>query len=115
MTTKNDFKPAAVVLKKKLGALTFGALLRSIRLSEEETQDSFAMKLGMSKQQLSDIENNRKTVSAKLAASYAKKLRFSVEQFIKLSIQDSLAKNGLFYEINLLPVKKTQQDRQAHQ
>jgi transcriptional regulator with XRE-family HTH domain len=104
MNIKNDFKPAKITLEKKLGRLTLGKLLRAIRLGEDETQDIFSDKLNMSKQQLSDIENNRKSVSPKAAAEYAKKLGYSQEQFIKLALQDGLARNGLFYEVDLVRI-----------
>jgi transcriptional regulator with XRE-family HTH domain len=101
MRTKNNTKTASEILKTQVGHLTLGKLIRSIRLGEEETQETFSEKLEISKQQLSDIENDRKPVSAKSAALYAELLGYSEEQFIKLSIQDSLRRNGLFYAVEL--------------
>jgi len=103
MPTKNKPNAASTLLKNQLGRLTLGKLIRSIRLGEEETQEVFSEKLGMSKQQLSDIENDRKAVSSKSAAYYADILGYSEEQFIKLSIQDSLKRNGLMYDVDLRP------------
>jgi transcriptional regulator with XRE-family HTH domain len=99
MHTKN--KTAAEILKKQVGTLTLGKLIRSIRLGEAVTQDKFSEKLGISKQQLSDIENNRKSISAKSAALYAQLLGYSEEQFVKLSLQDNLRRNGLHYIVEL--------------
>lgn len=77
------------------GKLTLGKLLHAIRESEEKTQVEFSELLEISKQHLCDIEHNRKSVSPKLAAEYADKLGFSKEQFIRLSIQDALDRDGL--------------------
>ena len=78
-------------LEKDRGRLTLGRTLRSIRLSEGESQTNFAVKLGVSTQYLCDLEHNRKTVSAKKAQYFAEVLGYSQEQFIVLAIQDSLA------------------------
>jgi transcriptional regulator with XRE-family HTH domain len=106
MPTKNKVKSASSILTARLGRLSLGKLIRSIRLGEDETQDVFAERLGISKQQLSDIENNRKAVSPKSAAQYAEFLGYSTEQFIKLSIQDGLQRNGLMYDVDLSPIKQ---------
>jgi transcriptional regulator with XRE-family HTH domain len=85
------------------GPLTLGKLLLSIRQSEEMTQVEFGESLGMSKQQLSDIENNRKVVSPQLAASYADKLGYSPDQFVRLSLQQMLDRAGLDLSIEITP------------
>ena len=77
------------------GKLTLAKLLWSIRMSDEMSQVGFAELLHMSKQQLCDIEHNRKSVSPKLAAVYAKKLGYSQEQFIRLALQDLVDREGL--------------------
>jgi len=74
--------------------LTFGSLLRSIRLGEELSQVQFASLLGVSKQYLCDIEKGRKFVSPKVAASYAKELGYSKKQFIRLCLQDMVYRDG---------------------
>lgn len=66
--------------------LTLSKLINSIRLGEELSQVEFAAKLGISRQQLCDIEHDRKTISPKLAAQYATILGYSVQQFIRLSL-----------------------------
>lgn len=85
------------------GALTLGKLLHAIRLADEMTQTQFGEILNISKQQLSDIENNRKMVSPQLAASYAEKLGYSPEQFVRLSLQQMLDRAGLNLAIELKP------------
>lgn len=85
------------------GKLSLGKLIWAIRQSEEITQVDFAVQLQISKQQLCDIENGRKLVSPKLAAIYAKKLGYSKEQFIRLSLQDLVDRDklGVLIEVEL--------------
>lgn len=77
------------------GPLTFGALIRSIRQGEEESLETFASKLGVSRQNLSDIEQNRRGVSVERAAEWAVKLGYSSEQFVELALQAQLDSAGL--------------------
>lgn len=81
--------------------LTFGSLMKAIRLGEDMTQASFARLLGISKQYLCDIEKGRRCVSPKLAAKYAKKLRYSEDQFIKLCLQDILERDGFHMIVSI--------------
>lgn len=77
------------------GPLTLGKLINSIRLCDEVSQVEFARKLGMSRQQLCDIEHDRKIVSPKLAAKYATILGYSPSQFIRLALQAILDRDNL--------------------
>jgi transcriptional regulator with XRE-family HTH domain len=91
--------------------LTLGKLLWAIRQSEDKSQLDFADKLSISKQHLCDIEHDRKSVSPKLAATYAAILGYSKEQFIRLSLQGMMDREGLRYIIEVIPKhsKKTHQ------
>ncbi len=80
--------------------LTLGKLIHAIRTADEISQVEFAKKLGISKQQLCDIEHG-KSVSAKLAAKYADILGYSTEQFIRLALQDSLDRDGLNVQVEI--------------
>lgn len=75
--------------------LTFGNLISAIRLGEEMTQIEFAKTLGVSKQYLCDVEHGRRSVSIAAAANWAKKLGYSPDQFVRLTIQDELDKSKL--------------------
>ena len=75
--------------------LTFGSLILSIRLGEELSQIDFAKILGVSKQYLCDVEHDRRSMSISMAAAWAKKLGYSPDQFVRLSIQDVLNKENL--------------------
>lgn len=75
--------------------LTLGSFLMSIRQGEGETQAAFAKTLGISRQNLCDIEHGRRFVSPKMAADYADKLGYSKKQFVRLCLQDLLDREGL--------------------
>jgi DNA-binding XRE family transcriptional regulator len=83
--------------------LTLGKLIWSIRECEEMTQVDFAKELGVSKQYLCDIEHDRKNVSPKTAANYAKILGYSQEQFIRLALQGMVDRDGLKVFVEIEP------------
>lgn len=85
--------------------LTLGKLLWAIRNADDESQVDFAKKLDISKQQLCDIEHDRKIVSPKLAAQYAKILGYSKEEFIRLSLQDMINRDGLNVLVDITSTK----------
>lgn len=82
---------------------TFGFLIKSIRETEYDdmTQQKFAEFLGISKSRLSDIENNRYTISIKKAIELAIKLEQSKRFFVATTLQDMLNNNNLNYKIGL--------------
>jgi transcriptional regulator with XRE-family HTH domain len=82
-------------LEALCGKLTLGAVIRSIRLSDGESQTAYAEKLKVSTQYLCDLEHNRKVVSAKKAKRFAEILGYSSAQFVALAIQDSLNHDGI--------------------
>lgn len=77
------------------GPLTLGKAIRAIRLADGIKQGTFAKKLKVSQSYLSDLENNRKEVSAQQASKFAATLKQSKAQFIRLALQDSLTRQGL--------------------
>lgn len=81
--------------------LTFGNLLWSIRECEEMSQAEFSKLLRISRQYLCDIERGRRIVSTKTAAVFANKLGYSPIQFIRLTIQDDLNKNGFHLDVEI--------------
>lgn len=86
-------------LEGLVGVPTFARTLKSIRLSKELTQREFGEKLGISTQLVSDLENERKGVSSAKARDFAIKLGHKPEYFVKLVVQDMLAKEGMHWEI----------------
>ena len=73
---------------------TIGDYLLAIRQCEELSQVGFSKLLGISRQNLCDIEHNRRFISPKLAADFATKLGYSKKQFIRLCLQDLLNREG---------------------
>ena len=98
MSTKSYFEK----LEKKYGVLTFAGMLKSFRDSEELSQTAFAKKLGLSVQNLNDLEKGRKIPSPSRAAKIAKKLGLPEMGIIQLALRDSLKEQGFDYDIKLL-------------
>ncbi len=96
MSTKSKKSDAVKFLERVAGGpLTFGRLLRSIRLGEDLTLKDFAKSLRVSIPHLSDIENDRRVVSPERAAKFADLLGYSEAQFVQLAVQDMLNHSGL--------------------
>ena len=91
----------------EIDAQSFGELLYQIRSQSGESMSFFASQLGISRSHLNDIEKGSKPVSAKKAAEYAKLLSFEEEEFVRLAIQDMMNRNGLRYNIELSPQKRS--------
>lgn len=83
------------------GKLTLGNLLLSLRQCEEMSQVNFAKQLGISRQNLCDIEHHRRFVSPKMAAEYADKLGYSKNQFVRLCLQDLLDRDQLCMTVDI--------------
>ncbi|WP_119343522.1 helix-turn-helix transcriptional regulator [Facilibium subflavum] len=81
--------------------LTLGKAIWSIRMCEEVSQAEYADRLGVSKQYLSALENDRKTVSVKQAQKFAQILGQSDKVFIELALQDLLDRNHIHYSVDL--------------
>lgn len=81
--------------------MTIGNVLWSIRECEDSSQAEFAKLLGVSRQYLCDIERGRRVISTKTAAEFANKLGYSPIQFIRITIQDELNKNGFYFDVEI--------------
>lgn len=103
MTTKSKKMSASTKFLEKLagGKLTLASLLLAIRQGEEMSQVDFAKLINVSRQYLCDIEHGRRFVSPKAAAAYAKKLKYSPQQFVRLCLQDLVDRDGLSLRINV--------------
>jgi DNA-binding XRE family transcriptional regulator len=80
--------------------LNLGDFLKNHRLGEELTQTEMANILGISKQRLSDIENNRKNVSIKLCKKMASTLDLPPEWLVKLALQNQIDNEGLKLKVS---------------
>ena len=88
-------------MEKKYGALTFAGMLKSWREAEDLSQTAFAKKIGISVQNLNDLEKGRRIPSPTRAAKIAKKLGLPEMGLIQLALRDTLAKEGFDYEVKL--------------
>jgi transcriptional regulator with XRE-family HTH domain len=96
-------KSAAVKYLEKLrgGPLTFGALVRSIRETDDHTLEDLAKLLGVSRSHLCDVEKGRRVVSAERAARWARTLGYPEALFVKLAMQAELDAAGLRLKIDI--------------
>ena len=97
-TSHNSIKQLEKLSGRKL---TLGLFLLTIRECEEATQKDFAAKLGISRQYLCDIENDRRNISLEKAILFAKKTGYSKDQMVRLALQDIVNKAGLNYEVDI--------------
>src|SRR4051812_36875295 len=100
--TKKTLQKMEKLTKVKL---TLGKLIWAIRQAAEISQVDFANKLRITKQHLCDIGHERKSVSPSLAAKYAKILGYSKEQFIRLSLQDLIDREGLDVQVEVTSLR----------
>lgn len=84
--------------------MTFGGLIKSLRVCDEITQSDLAKKIGVSKQFLSDVEHDRKDIGISFAKKIADALGYPIESFIELIIKDQLRKQNLHYKVELKKV-----------
>lgn len=102
MTTKPvKTVDALEATKETWSKMTFGGLVRALRLSDEITQVALAKKLRVSNQFLNDLEHNRKDVGFGFAKKVSKALGYSIEPLIELLIRDQLRRQKLNYIVNL--------------
>ena len=98
MNTKNKTR-AKSAIRKVISHISFGEMIHSYRMAQEITQVDMASKLGISKQELCNIEKGRKLISVERAVLFAKALKFSTKAFAKYALQDQLNKAGLKGEV----------------
>lgn len=98
MSTRNSYFEK---LEKQHGQLSFGNMLKSWRLTEDLSQTAFAKKLGLSTQNLNDLEKSRRIPSPTRAAKIAKKLGLPEIGLIQLALRDALKKDGFQYDVKL--------------
>jgi len=106
MTTERDTDTGKSGARQVLeglagGPLTFGGLLRAIREGEQMTLAEFAGQLGVSRQNLCDVEHGRRSVSPARAAEWARVLGHSEAQFVRLALQDQISQAGLSLRVSV--------------
>lgn len=98
MSTKKSYFEE---LERSLGRLSLGSMLKAWREAEGTSQTAFSKKLGLSVQNLNDIEKGRRIPSPSRAAKIAKKLDLPEEALIKLALRDVLHKDGYKFDVIL--------------
>ncbi len=76
-------------------------LLKEHHDPSDNHDQNFAKQLGVSRQNLCDIEHHRRFVSPKMAAEYADKLGYSKNQFVRLCLQDLLDRDQLRMTVDI--------------
>jgi len=97
-----SIKSKALLFMEKIGGgpLTLAGILRSLHACDEVSQKDFAARLGISKQNLCDIEKSRKAVTPSRAAIFAIKLGYPPTAFIRIALQEELDRAGVKIHIN---------------
>jgi transcriptional regulator with XRE-family HTH domain len=101
MTTKNHAIDAILATKNIWKKMTFGGLIRSLRMSDEISQVELARRIGVSKQFLSDVERNRKDVGIVFAKKVSSALGYSIEPLLELLIKQQLKRQHLNYIVEI--------------
>jgi transcriptional regulator with XRE-family HTH domain len=102
MTIKaNNTVDALLATKSTWNKMTFGRLIRVLRMSDEISQVILAKKIGVSKQFLNDVEHNRKEVGIGFAKKIASVLGYSIEPFLELLIKQQLKRQRLNYIVEI--------------
>ncbi len=81
--------------------LTLGGFLRSVRNGEQMTLEAFAGRIGISRQNLCDVEHDRRSVSSARAVEWARVLGYSEAQFVRLALQDQISRAGLKLRVSV--------------
>jgi transcriptional regulator with XRE-family HTH domain len=103
MTTKNTVK-AKKAIRKITGPISFAEMLYSFRLSKEVSQVAMAKTLGISKQELCNIEKGRKLISVERSKAFAEALEMPPKTFAKYALQDQLNSAGITGEVEIIEV-----------
>lgn len=102
MNTRNSKTLNALDVTKDIwDKMTFGGLVRALRMSDEISQVALAEKIGVSKQFLSDVERDRKDIGFQFAKKISEALGYSIEPLLELLIRDQLRRHQLNYEVEL--------------
>ena len=99
--TKNSQQTTEALEQLTGGPLTLPKVLLSLRLSDKISQSEFARMLGISRQQLCDIEKGRRQVNLDKAAEFAEALGYPKAHFVKLALQSLVEDAGLNLRVDV--------------
>jgi transcriptional regulator with XRE-family HTH domain len=97
----NGAEDALAFLDREFGPLTLGRALRAIRETQEVSLTQFARRIGVSVQHLSDVEKDRRGVSAERAAKWARRLGHPPTVFVQLALQQQINAAGLRLKVTV--------------
>jgi len=97
----NTEKYGTKEMERDFGKLTFGRSLESYRKCEEISQKDFAMMLGISPQNLCDIEKGRRIPSPKMICKIAIQIGEPEKLWLRLAFQDMLRREKLDYTVSV--------------
>ncbi len=93
-------------MEKDFGPMTFGKALWALRKSDEVSQVDLARELGISRQNLCDLEKGRKIPSPERAFNIGEALGYGGAYFVRLALQDQLRESGLDLKVTVEPRAK---------
>jgi transcriptional regulator with XRE-family HTH domain len=100
-TSHKKSEARAFLERLNKGPITFGQLVESHRICAEISQAELARQMGISRQQMSDIEKGRRLVSVERAAKFASVLGYPVSPFVAAALEDQLRTAGLRMRVKL--------------
>lgn len=100
MRTNTKYVAAASVMANK--KYSVGQLFKALRTCDEITQTALAKKLKISRQELCDIENDRKSLSIERVVALAKAVNYPVDLFVRYYFKQQLQRVGLKWDIELV-------------
>lgn len=94
-------------LEKKNGPTTIGMLIRAYRTRNNLTQEEIAKKLDVNKSYVSDVENDRKSLSMSQVIEFADSLKDSVKLYLKVWVEQSLREENIALNVEFRPIKES--------
>lgn len=94
-TKRSEFITAKKFTKNIDEKMTLGMLMRAFREAEDVSQVDLAERLKVSKQFLSDVENNRKKVGIAFIQKFSTEFGFSPDTFLRVYLRDQLRDAGM--------------------
>ena len=106
MTTKNKKIRAKSAIRKITDPISFGEMLQAYRKTNEHTQVEMAEILGISKQDLCNIEKGRKIASQERAISFANALGLPKKLLLNMRFKISFTRPVLMGKSRLMKSPK---------
>jgi transcriptional regulator with XRE-family HTH domain len=92
---KKSYEKAQKVFRDLKISPSLGQVIRSLRECDELTQVDLARKLRVSRQFLSDVEHDRKSVGVDFAKKLSKAMGYPIETFLKPLLNGQLKRAGI--------------------